>query len=105
MTIATMPTRTFLLLSSWISGVRSGRTGEAFPPTCGGRGEDTHDPKYNGYSVGRWEDDYTFVVDTTGMAPETWATRAGYPHSVEARVHGTLSPAQQTRYDADDDDG
>ena len=41
---------------------------------------------YNGYSVGRWEDDYTFVAETTGMSAETWATESGYPHSVDARV-------------------
>ena len=45
-------------------------------PTNFARGADAHDPTYNGYSVGRWEDDYTFVVDTTGMAPETWVARA-----------------------------
>ena len=26
------------------------------------------------------------MVETTGMAPETWATESGYPHSVDARV-------------------
>ena len=36
--------------------------------------------------MGRWEDDYTFVVETTGMAAETWVSRSGYPHSVDARV-------------------
>lgn len=37
----------------------------------GGRGPDAHDPAYNGYSVGFWEDDYTFVVETAGMADGT----------------------------------
>ena len=60
--------------------------GRALPANVGGRGRDAHDPTYNGYSVGRWEDDYTFVVETTGMDPETWATESGYPHSVDARV-------------------
>jgi len=50
------------------------------------RDRDALDPRYNGYSVGRWEDDYTFVVDTTGLAPDTWATNSGYPHSVDAHV-------------------
>jgi hypothetical protein len=39
------------------------------------------DPRYNGYSVGHWEDDYTFVVQTTGMQPKTWVDHAGRPHS------------------------
>jgi hypothetical protein len=36
--------------------------------------------------VGRWEDDYTFVVQTTGMSAETWATETGLPHSADALV-------------------
>src|SRR5438093_5393004 len=86
MTITTMPNRTFILLQYmglWREIWTDGRT---LPTNVGGRGRDTLDPKYNGYSVGHWEDDYTFVVDTTGLAPETWATSSGYPHSVEAHV-------------------
>ena len=48
--------------------------------------DDNLEPRWWGYSTGRWEDDYTFVVDTTGLAPETWASRSGYPHSVDAHV-------------------
>ena len=84
-TIVTGPNRTFLLLmfmNIWREVWTDGRA----LPTNFARGADAHDPTYNGYSVGRWEDDYTFVVDTTGMAPETWVARAGYPHSVDARV-------------------
>src|SRR5438034_3623684 len=29
------------------------------------------DPRYNGYSVGRWVDDFTFAVHTTVMLPKT----------------------------------
>ena len=32
------------------------------------------DPRYNGYSVGKWMDDYTFVVTTTGMLRDCPAT-------------------------------
>ena len=86
MTIATMPNRTLILLQYmdlWREVWMDGRT---LPTNVGGRGKDVLDPKYNGYSVGHWEDDYTFVVDTTGLAPNTWATSSGYPHSVEAHV-------------------
>ena len=86
MTIATTPTRTFILLQYmdlWREIWTDGRT---LPTNVGGRGKDTLDPKYNGYSIGRWEDDSTFVVETTGLAPETWATKSGYPHSVDAHV-------------------
>jgi hypothetical protein len=29
------------------------------------------DSRFYGYSVGHWEDDYNFVVDTTGMDDRT----------------------------------
>jgi hypothetical protein len=86
MTITTLPTRTFVLLQYMDLWREIWTDGRSVPATVGGRAKDTHDPKYNGYSTGRWEDDYTFVVDTTGLAPETWATKSGYPHSVDARV-------------------
>ena len=44
------------------------------------------DPRWYGYSVGRWEDDYTFVVDTIGMDEKTWLDNAGNPHSNDMRV-------------------
>ena len=47
------------------------------------------DPRYNGYSVGRWTDDYTFVVETTGMLPKTWVDHAGRPHSDQLVVEET----------------
>jgi hypothetical protein len=48
--------------------------------------------------VGRWEDDYTLVVETVGTDDRTWLDNAGNPHSnslrVEERYHrvnqGTL---------------
>ena len=86
MTITALPDRTFVLLkfmNVWREIWTDGRT---LPTNVGARGRDAHDPTYNGYSIGRWEDDFTFVVETTGMAPETWATEGGYPHSVDARV-------------------
>jgi hypothetical protein len=86
MTIATMPNRTLILLQYMNIWREVWTDGRSLPAQVGGRGPNAHDPKYNGYSTGHWEDDYTFVVDTTGLAPETWATRSGYPHSVDAHV-------------------
>jgi hypothetical protein len=86
MTFTTLPNRTFLLLQFqdlWREIWTDGRT---LPTNVGGTARDSLDPRYNGYSVGHWEDDSTFVVDTTGIAEETWATKSGYPHSVDARV-------------------
>jgi hypothetical protein len=39
-----------------------------------------------GYSVGRWEDDYTFVIESTGMDERTWMNNEGNPHSSALRV-------------------
>ena len=44
------------------------------------------EPRWYGYSVGKWVDDYTFVVETTGTDDRTWVDRAGRPHSDELRV-------------------
>ena len=86
MTITTLRDRTFVLLKFMNIWREIWTDGRALPANVGGRGADAHDPTYNGYSVGFWADDYTFVVETTGMAPETWATETGYPHSVNAVV-------------------
>jgi hypothetical protein len=49
------------------------------------------EPRWYGYSVGKWADDYTLVVQTTGLDERTWIDRAGRPHSdalrVEERFH------------------
>ena len=44
------------------------------------------DPRWYGYSVGRWEDDYTLVVETIGTDDRTWIDNSGHPHSSALRV-------------------
>ena len=44
------------------------------------------EPRWNGYSVGKWVDDYTFVVETVGMNSRSWLDHAGRPHSEDLRV-------------------
>ena len=44
------------------------------------------DPRWYGYSIGKWTDDSTFVVETVGMDERTWLDNAGDPHSSELRV-------------------
>jgi hypothetical protein len=44
------------------------------------------DPSWYGSSVGKWEDDYTFVVQTVGTDERTWLDNAGNPHSSEMHV-------------------
>ena len=43
------------------------------------------DPTWNGYSVGRWEDD-TLVVQTIGLRNDTWLDRNGSPSTDAARI-------------------
>jgi len=44
------------------------------------------EPRWFGYSVGKWVDDTTLVVETTGTDERTWIDRAGRPHSADLRV-------------------
>ena len=39
------------------------------------------DPLWYGYSSGKWVDDATFVVESTGYDDRTWLGAAGFPHS------------------------
>ena len=48
------------------------------------------EPRWDGYSVGKWVDDYTFVVETVGLNPRSWLDHAGRPHSDELRVEETF---------------
>lgn len=47
------------------------------------------DPRWNGYSVGRWLDDATFFVETTGLNARSWLDHVGRPHSDQLRVEET----------------
>ncbi|MEQ1948945.1 MAG: hypothetical protein ABL995_17270 [Bryobacteraceae bacterium] len=44
------------------------------------------DPRWYGYSTGKWTDDYTFVATTVNMDDRTWLDNAGRPHSDELKV-------------------
>jgi len=59
--------------------------GRKLPANIGGEG-DTPDPRYYGYSIGRWEDDYTFVVESTGFSENSWADQHAHPRSMNAHV-------------------
>src|ERR1700719_2910507 len=56
-------------------------------------GKEIKEPRFYGYSVGKWTDDNTLVVQTVGMMPEdrVWLDTAGRPISdalrVEERLH------------------
>jgi hypothetical protein len=44
------------------------------------------DLTWMGTSVGHWESDHVFVVDTVGLNEKTWIDRAGHPHSDQLHV-------------------
>ena len=56
----------------------------------------TPSPRWFGYSVGRWENDSTLVVETNGTTERSWLDNAGNPHSADMRV-----TERYTRIDAD----
>ena len=60
--------------------------GRELPKNVGGEASDAPDPRWYGYSVGRWEGDYTFVVNTVGSDERSWLDNAGHPHSVGLKV-------------------
>ena len=71
--------------------------GRELPKDVGGRSADAPDPRWYGYSVGHWEDDYTFVVNTVGSDERTWLDNAGHPHSIELRVEERYTRVNHNR--------
>jgi hypothetical protein len=82
--IATMPNKILLAIQYMSMWREIWTDGRALPTNVGGK--NALNPRYNGYSVGHWEDDYNFVIETVGMDDKTWIAKNGYPHSLEARV-------------------
>jgi hypothetical protein len=39
-----------------------------------------------GHSIGHWENNNTFVVESNGFNDKTWLDRVGHPHSTELKV-------------------
>ena len=60
--------------------------GRELPKNVGAAEKGAPDPRYYGYSVGRWEGDNTLIVETTGLDDRTWVNEVGYPHSIDAHV-------------------
>jgi hypothetical protein len=60
--------------------------GRTLPAEVGGTSPESRDPRWYGYSVGRWIDDFTFVVETTGATETSWGDEYGHPHGLGARI-------------------
>jgi hypothetical protein len=58
----------------------------SLPAAVGDATPQSVDPKWYGYSVGRWTDDDTFVVETTGATETSWGDEYGHPHGLGARI-------------------
>jgi len=86
LSFANMPDR-IIMLSQYQKVWREIWTdGRALPTNVGAAEKGAPDPRYYGYSVGHWENDNTFVIDSTGLDDRTWLNGDGYPHSVNAKV-------------------
>ena len=48
--------------------------------------KDAPESRYFGYSVGRWENDTTLVIDTTGLDERAWLDTVGHPRSAMAHI-------------------
>lgn len=68
--------------------------GRALPKNVGAKGGP--DPRYYGFSVGHWDEDYAFIVDTVGTDDRVWLDHNGHPHSGDLHV--------QERYERKDHD-
>lgn len=86
LSFATMPDRIIMLIQFQDLWREIWMDGRKLPAEVGGSGRDALDPRYNGYSVGHWEDDHTLVIDTTGLDERTWINGAGYPHTMNAHI-------------------
>jgi hypothetical protein len=53
------------------------------------------DARFYGYSVGHWDGDYTFVIDTTGLDDRTWLDEAAHPHSSGAHIQERYTRVDQ----------
>ncbi len=58
--------------------------GRALPKAVDVRG--APESRYYGYSVGRWENDTTLVIDTTGLDDRAWLDAVGHPRSAMAHI-------------------
>jgi len=67
--------------------------GRALPAKVDAR--DSPDSRYYGYSVGHWDGDNTFVIETTGLDPRTWLDEAGHPHTPNVHLEERWTRSDQ----------
>jgi hypothetical protein len=67
--------------------------GRALPKVVDVRG--APESRYYGYSVGRWENDNTLVIDTTGLDERPWLDEVGHPRSTMAHIQERYTRVDQ----------
>jgi hypothetical protein len=67
--------------------------GRALPKVVDVRG--APESRYYGYSVGHWENDNTFVIDTTGVDERAWLDELGHPRSSSAHIQERYTRVDQ----------
>lgn len=58
------------------------------------------DSRFYGYSVGHWDGDNVYVIDTTGLDPRSWLDEQGHPHSNAAKVQERWTRLDQYHLEA-----
>lgn len=59
------------------------KDGRGLAKNVGADGPDAPESRYYGYSVGHWDGDYTFVIETNGTDDRTWLDNEAHPHSAD----------------------
>lgn len=94
-TFASLPQRVLVLSQFQRAWREIWIDGRELPTNVGTKG--APDPRYYGYSVGHWDAENVFVVDTVGVDDSAWLNKAGYPHTVQTHIH-----ERYTRVDRND---
>jgi len=72
--------------------------GRQLPAKVDARG--APDSRFYGYSVGGWEADNVFVIDTVGLDPRSWLDEAGLPHTNAAKLQERWTRVDQYHLEA-----
>ncbi len=72
--------------------------GRELPKKVDARG--APDSRFYGYSVGHWDGDTTFVIDTTGLDPRSWLDEQGHPHTPDAHLQERWTRLDQYNLEA-----
>jgi hypothetical protein len=58
------------------------------------------DSRFYGYSVGHWDGDNVFVIDTVGLDPRSWLDEAGLPHTNAVKLQERWTRVDQYHLEA-----